>query len=151
MNKNEIYNEILKMAKDLFIENIYPTTNMANASALLFNSLKNINWAGFYLLDNNELILGPFQGKIACTKIKIGKGVCGTSARLRETIIVPNVHEFPGHIACDSSSNSEIVVPIIKNEILIGVLDIDSFEFNNFDEIDKTNLENFINILLNHI
>ncbi|MBV8097828.1 MAG: GAF domain-containing protein, partial [Verrucomicrobia bacterium] len=112
--------------------------NLANAAALLFWSLLAVNWAGFYLLKEQGLVLGPFQGKIACVRIKLGQGVCGTAAEQRQTLVVPNVHEFSGHIACDSASNSEIVVPIIKNDALIGVLDIDSPEFARFDDNDKT-------------
>ena len=113
--------------------------------------LDDINWAGFYLYKNNELVLGPFQGKPACTHIELGKGVCGSAALSRETQVIKNVHEFPGHIACDSQSNSEIVVPIIKNNILIGVLDIDSPLYSRFDEIDKKYLEEFVDILNEHI
>jgi GAF domain-containing protein len=121
--------------------------NLANAAALLFWSLPAVNWAGFYLLKERELVLGPFQGKIACIRIKLGQGVCGSAAEQRQTLVVPNVHEFPGHIACDSASNSEIVVPIVKNDALIGVLDIDSPEFARFDDNDKTGLEEFVRIL----
>ncbi len=125
--------------------------NLSNASALLWMLLEDINWAGFYLYKNNELILGPFQGKPACTHIETGKGVCGTAAETRETQLVKNVHEFPGHIACDSASESEIVVPIIKNDILIGVLDIDSPKLNRFDETDKKNLERFVSIIVRYV
>lgn len=118
-------------------------SNMANASALLFDTLEDINWAGFYLVKNNELILGPFQGKIACTKIPYGKGVCGTAFKERKTLVVKNVHEFSGHIACDSRSNSEIVVPIIKNNEVFAVLDIDSISLNRFTDLDKEGLEDF--------
>jgi L-methionine (R)-S-oxide reductase len=121
--------------------------NLANAAALLFWSLPAVNWAGFYLLKERELVLGPFQGKIACIRIKLGQGVCGSAAEQRQTLVVPNVHEFPGHIACDSASNSEIVVPILKNDALIGVLDIDSPEFARFDDNDKTGLQEFVQIL----
>ncbi|MBV8482398.1 MAG: GAF domain-containing protein [Verrucomicrobia bacterium] len=121
--------------------------NLANAAALLFWSLLAVNWAGFYLLKEQGLVLGPFQGKIACVRIKLGQGVCGTAAEQRQTLVVPNVHEFSGHIACDSASNSEIVVPIIKNDALIGVLDIDSPEFTRFDDNDKTGLQEFVQIL----
>ena len=121
--------------------------NLANSAALLFWSLPAVNWAGFYLLKEGELVLGPFQGKIACIRIKLGQGVCGSAAEQRQTLVVPNVHEFPGHIACDRASNSEIVVPIVKNDALIGVLDIDSPEFARFDDNDKTGLEEFVRIL----
>jgi L-methionine (R)-S-oxide reductase len=118
--------------------------NLCNVAALLYDNLEDINWAGFYLMKDGELVLGPFGGKAACTRIKIGKGVCGSAARDRRTYIVPNVHEFEGHIACDSASNSEIVVPIIKDDVLYGVLDIDSPKFNRFDDTDKIFLEKLV-------
>lgn len=121
--------------------------NLCNAAAHLFNNLEEINWAGFYLMRDGELVLGPFNGKPACTRIKIGNGVCGTTARDRRTYVVPNVHEFPGHIACDSASNSEIVVPIIVDDVLYGVLDIDSPVFERFNDVDKVYLEKFVDKL----
>nr|AWI66787.1 methionine-R-sulfoxidereductase [Piromyces sp.] len=120
---------------------------LSNASALIYDSLDNLNWAGFYLMNKGSLLLGPFQGKVACIRIALGKGVCGTSAQNDETLVVPNVHEFPGHIACDSASNSEIVVPIHKDGKVIGVLDIDSPNLNRFSEEDKKGLENFVRVL----
>ena len=121
------------------------TTNnisiLANVSALLFHELSDVSWVGFYLCANNHLELGPFQGKVACTVIPFGKGVCGTSIERNETILVPNVHEFPGHIACDSASNSEIVVPIFLNNEVVAVLDLDSTSLNRFTEEDKIGLE----------
>lgn len=150
MNKEENYQSILQQLQAL-LENEHDTiANMSNASALLYHSLENINWAGFYLYKNNELILGPFQGKIACMHIPIGKGVCGNSAMKKEILRVDNVHTFPGHIACDAASNSEIVVPLVKENTLLGVLDIDSFEFSQFDCIDELYLQKFVNILLEH-
>lgn len=125
--------------------------NLSNSAALLWMMMEDINWAGFYLYKKGELVLGPFQGKVACTHIKIGKGVCGTAAEQRKTQLVKNVHEFPGHIACDSASNSEIVIPIIKNDRLIGVLDIDSPKLSRFDEKDKKYLDKFVNILEEYI
>jgi L-methionine (R)-S-oxide reductase len=125
--------------------------NLSNASALLYNNLDNINWLGFYLFKNGELVLGPFQGKTACTRIKLGKGVCGTSAQKRETLLVSDVHEFEGHIACDSASRSEIVVPIIANNDLAAVLDVDSPVEDRFDDIDKLYLEKFIDKLNKYI
>lgn len=113
----------------------------ANLSALLYERLADVNFAGFYRYENDELILGPFQGKVACVHIQMGKGVCGTAAARRETIVVPNVHEFAGHIACDSASNSEIVVPVYRHGQLWGVLDIDSPKLSNFDEVDAQHLE----------
>lgn len=118
--------------------------NLSNTSALLWLLLDDINWVGFYLYKNDELVLGPFQGKPACTHIEIGKGVCGTAAKEMKTQVVKNVHEFPGHIACDCASNSEIVVPIIQDGELKGVLDIDSPILSRFDEEDKEYFEKFI-------
>lgn len=124
---------------------------LSNASALINQNLDDLNWAGFYLIDNDSLLLGPFQGKVACIRIKLGRGVCGTAVHNDETIVVPNVHEFPGHIACDSASNSEIVVPIHKNGKIVGVLDIDSPRLNRFSQTDKEGLELFVRTLENVI
>ena len=146
--KNSLYGEIHQNLKAVLTGETDPIANLANAAALLFWSLPAINWAGFYLLKEQELVLGPFQGKIACVRIKLGQGVCGNAAEQRQTLLIPNVHEFPGHIACDSASNSEIVVPIVKNDALIGVLDIDSPEFARFDDNDKTELQKFVQILV---
>lgn len=121
--------------------------NLANASALLWQELDRINWAGFYLAEGGLLVLGPFQGKPACIEIPFGRGVCGTAAERKETVVVPNVHEFPGHIACDSASESEIVIPIMIEDRLFGVLDIDSPELGRFTERDKEGLETFAAIL----
>lgn len=120
--------------------------NLANASALLGQFLQQINWVGFYLYreEKNELVLGPFQGLPACVRIPLGRGVCGTAAERRETVVVPNVHEFPGHIACDAASQSEIVVPMVKDGKILGVLDIDSPILERFNEIDKKYLETFV-------
>ncbi len=120
---------------------------LSNASALINMHMDEINWVGFYLLNNNELILGPFQGKPACTNIPLNKGVCGACATSEKTIIVDNVHEFKGHIACDSASNSEICIPIFKNTKFYGLLDIDSPIFNRFNENDKQGLEKTVNII----
>jgi L-methionine (R)-S-oxide reductase len=122
--------------------------NTANFSALLFHTMPEVNWAGFYLYKSGELVLGPFQGKPACVRIKMGKGVCGTAAEKMKTHIVDNVNDFSGHIACDSASNSEIVVPLIKNGILIGVLDVDSPLLARFDDDDKAGLENLVEVFL---
>jgi GAF domain-containing protein len=122
--------------------------NAANFSSLLYHSLPNLNWAGFYLLKEGELVLGPFQGKPACVRIAMGKGVCGTAAEQRQTILVENVHEFPGHIACDSESNSEIVVPLIQDEQLIGVLDLDSPLFGRFDDEDARGLNELVSLFV---
>ena len=121
--------------------------NLANASALLWEAMDNLNWAGFYLMEEGRLVLGPFQGKVACVEIEVGKGVCGTAVAERKTQLVPDVHAFAGHIACDSASNSEIVVPLFKNGEVVGVLDIDSPLFARFDENDREGLENFSRII----
>ena len=120
---------------------------LSNASALLNENLDDINWAGFYLMDKGSLLLGPFQGKVACIRIQVGKGVCGTAVAEDKTQLVANVHEFPGHIACDSTSNSEIVVPIHSNGSIVGVLDIDSPSLSRFTEEDKAGLEDFVRTL----
>jgi len=124
-----------------------PIPNLANASALLWQGLRNINWAGFYLMDDDRLVLGPFQGKPACIYIPVGKGVCGTAVEQGHTLRVDNVHEFPGHIACDTASNSEIVIPIRDGERIVGVLDIDSPVPARFDSEDQEGLEGIVRIL----
>jgi L-methionine (R)-S-oxide reductase len=146
-DKSSLYLEIHQTLRTVLTGETDFIANLANSAALLFWSLPAINWAGFYLLKEGELVLGPFQGKIACIRIRLGQGVCGTAAEKRQTLVVPNVHDFPGHIACDSASNSEVVVPIIKGDLLVGVLDIDSPEFARFDERDKAELEKFVQIL----
>ena len=123
--------------------------NAANLSSLLYHALPDLNWVGFYLLKEGQLVLGPFQGKPACVRIAMGNGVCGTAAQQRQTILVDNVHEFPGHIACDSESNSEIVVPLVKDHLLIGVLDLDSPLFSRFDEADAQGLNEVAEIFIN--
>lgn len=122
--------------------------NMANMSALLFGALKEINWAGFYLYKESLLVLGPFQGKPACIRIPMGRGVCGMAAKTQQTQLVPNVHAFPGHIACDGASQSEIVIPLVKDGRLLGVMDIDSPRLNRFDEADKQGLEAMAHVLV---
>jgi len=146
-NKEECYQLVIEQLKALLTDERELIPNLANASSLLAMALKDINWAGFYLMKNNELLLGPFQGKPACVHIPVGKGVCGTAAACAKTQVVPDVHKFAGHIACDSASNSEIVVPIIVNGEVKGVLDIDSPLFDRFDNIDKEYLEEFVHIL----
>lgn len=135
-----MYELLLKQIEAVIDKDIPLVSNLANISALLY-TMEDINWAGFYLLDKDRLVLGPFQGEVACTIIPMGKGVCGTAAEKRETIIVDNVHEFKGHIACSSKSKSEIVVPIIKNNELIGVIDIDSPIYSRFSSSEKKFLE----------
>lgn len=122
--------------------------NLSQMSALLMQTLPDLNWAGFYLLKDGGLVLGPFQGKVACVRIALGKGVCGTAATQRSTVVVPNVHDFPGHIACDSASNSEVVVPLIVGEHLLGVLDLDSPMLGRFDAEDARGLEQAVAVLL---
>ncbi len=122
--------------------------NMANMAALLFHQLPDLNWAGFYLMKGGELVLGPFQGKPACIRIPLGRGVCGTAAATRETQVVADVHAFPGHIACDADSRSEIVVPLIRDGMIIGVLDLDSPKPGRFDEDDRAGLESAAGLLL---
>ena len=125
----------------------YEIANLANISAALWQALENINWVGFYLMNGGKLVLGPFQGKPACIEIPLGRGVCGTAAQKRETVLVEDVHQFPGHIACDSASNSEIVVPIFKNGAVYGVLDIDSPYLARFTREDQRGLEEIVKIL----
>lgn len=125
--------------------------NLANAASLLYNSLPDLNWAGFYLMEDGQLVLGPFMGKPACIEIAVGRGVCGTAVKENKTQLVYNVHEFPGHIACDSASNSEIVVPLRKNGVIIGVLDIDSPSIGRFTESDRIGLEAFAAIVEGNI
>ena len=124
-----------------------PISALANAAALIWDALTDINWAGFYLLKENMLHLGPFQGKTACTLIPVGRGVCGAAAAAREIQLVPDVHQFPGHIACDSASNSEIVLPLIKDGRLLGVMDIDSPRFARFDRVDANGLNRICDVL----
>jgi GAF domain-containing protein len=124
--------------------------NASNFVALIYDSISDLNWVGFYMLTGDELILGPFQGKPACIRIELGKGVCGTSALERRAIIVDNVHEFPGHIACDAASNSEIVIPMIFEGIIYGVLDIDSPKFSRFTQTDLSLLSKLLEILLSN-
>ena len=147
-SKVELYARLVAQSRSLLESERDLIANAANLSALLFHSLPDLNWAGFYFLKDGELVLGPFQGQPACVRIKMGQGVCGAAAGRRETIMVPNVHEFPGHIACDSASNSEIVVPIIKHDRLLGVLDLDSPVLGRFDNEDAAGLEKLIQILL---
>lgn len=125
--------------------------NLSNASALLNQFLSNVNWVGFYIIKEGELVLGPFQGLPACVRIPIGRGVCGTAVAQKETLVIEDVHAFPGHIACDAASQSEIVIPLILNNTVIGVLDIDSPIKNRFTREDKVGLEQFVQTLLPHI
>jgi L-methionine (R)-S-oxide reductase len=144
----EFYQELEGQARALLHGETDLIANAANLAALLYHSLPDLHWAGFYFLKGEELVLGPFQGKPACVRIEMGKGVCGTAAVRRETVIVPNVHEFPGHIACDSASNSEIVLPLIMEGRVIGVLDLDSPKFSRFDEGDASCLERLAKVFV---
>ena len=141
------YTALCAMLRSLTEGVPHKIANLANASALLWEFLPDLNWAGFYLLEGDVLVLGPFQGKTACIEIPLGKGVCGTAALHNAVQRVANVHDFPGHIACDSASNSEIVLPIRKNGEVVGVLDIDSPLFDRFSETDESGLCAFVNIL----
>jgi GAF domain-containing protein len=147
----EKYKLLVKQLRYLLSEKDNVLSNLSNLTAALKDTFEKISWVGFYLFDGNKLYLGPFQGKVACTRIEIGKGVCGTSAKEQKTIIVRDVDDFPGHIACDSSSKSEIVIPIIKNKKLYGVLDIDSYQYNAFNDTDKIFLEEICNFLCTEI
>ncbi len=146
-SNEQVYIDVIQQAKVLLDKDEHIITNLANLSALLKQSFKKISWVGFYLNNGSQLILGPFQGKVACTSILPGKGVCGTAALKQETVIVQDVHKFPGHIACDGNSNSEIVVPLIKSGKLLGVLDLDSYHLNAFNEEDKNYLEELVEFL----
>jgi L-methionine (R)-S-oxide reductase len=135
------YTELLEQLGAMIAGEPDAVANLANASALLFHGLSGLNWAGFYLLKGGELVLGPFQGKPACIRIKLGKGVCGTAAAQAASVLVPDVHEFPGHIACDSASRSELVVPMVKDGRVVGVLDLDSPLLGRFTEEDRKGCE----------
>ncbi|MFC3883248.1 GAF domain-containing protein [Bacillus songklensis] len=147
-SKEKNYELVIKQLQALLEGEPNQIANLANASALLNQFLTDINWVGFYLAEENGLVLGPFQGLPACVRIPYGKGVCGTSAQNRLTERVADVHQFPGHIACDAASQSEIVVPLLKDGLLIGVLDIDSPIKNRFDEVDQQYLEKFVETLV---
>lgn len=148
ISKAATYEHLSVQLRSLFADERDFIANAANFSSLLYHTLPDVNWVGFYLLRDNELVLGPFHGQPACVRIAMGKGVCGTAAELRQTVVVENVHEFPGHIACDSASNSEIVVPLIREGQLIGVLDLDSPSLTRFDDEDARGLNELANIFL---
>ncbi|AEA18335.1 MULTISPECIES: GAF domain-containing protein [Bacillus] len=145
------YETVIKQLDALLTGESNVVANLSNASALLNQFLDRVNWVGFYVTEGNQLVLGPFQGMPACVRIPFGRGVCGVAAETKTTQLVADVHQFPGHIACDSASNSEIVVPIVKEGAVIGVLDIDSPEKNRFDELDQRYLEKFVETLLKHM
>jgi GAF domain-containing protein len=145
--KPELYRELAAQLHSLIEHEPDRVANLASAAALLFHSLGNLNWCGFYLLHDNELVVGPFQGRPACVRISLGRGVCGAAAAQRKTLRVPDVADFPGHIACDPASRSEIVVPLLRKDSLLGVLDLDSPQLDRFDAEDARGLEAFVAIL----
>ncbi|GHE90762.1 GAF domain-containing protein [Thalassotalea profundi] len=151
MNKSEFYQQLIAQAEVLIAGEKDIIANMANLSALLFESLEHVNWAGFYRIIDQELVLGPFQGKVACIRIPIGKGVCGTAVSEVKTQRIADVHQFIGHIACDAMSNSEIVIPVKYQDKVIAVLDIDSVVFSRFDEEDQQGLETLVHCLEQNI
>lgn len=149
--KTEMYDQLAAQLSSLLDGERDLIANAANTSALIFYGLPDLNWVGFYFMSNDDLLLGPFQGRPACVRIALGQGVCGTAAANRAITIVPNVHEFPGHIACDTASNSEIVLPLMQGESLIGVLDLDSPLVGRFDDDDGKGLEALVRILLSSV
>ena len=148
--KTEMYASLVLQLRSLLKGEYDFIANTANFSALVYNALPDVNWAGFYLLHDDVLVLGPFQGKPACVRIPMGKGVCGYAAKQNQTVIVPNVHEFPGHIACDSASNSEIVIPLFDGERVVGVFDVDSPTLKRFDDQDAEGLNELVTVLVAH-
>lgn len=150
-SKSELYAQLAAQLRSLLAGERDFIANAANFAALLFQVLPDLNWAGFYFLKAGELVLGPFQGQPACVRIALGKGVCGTAAERRETVLVDNVHDFPGHIACDSASNSEMVVPLVKDGLLIGVLDLDSPLFGRFDDEDAQGLNELAAVFIDSV
>lgn len=148
VSKTELYTNLQLQLRSLLEGEHDFIANAANFSSLLYHSLPDLNWAGLYLHKGGELVLGPFQGRPACVRIAIGKGVCGTAAQQLQTILIDNVHEFPGHIACDNASNSEIVVPLIAHDELLGVLDLDSPSFARFDDEDARGLNELAEIFI---
>ena len=150
-SKPELYDQLAAQLSSLLAGERDLVANAANFSSFIFYALPDLNWAGFYFAKDGELVLGPFQGQPACVRIKIGQGVCGAGAAKCDTVIVANVHEFPGHIACDSASNSEIVVPLMKDGRMIGVLDLDSPKLSRFDREDAAGLEQLVKILLSSV
>ncbi len=149
--KEDKYILLLVQLKSLLSKEDNLISNLANASAAIKQTFDKVSWVGFYIFNGEKLYLGPFQGKVACTSIEVGKGVCGSAAKEKKTFIVPDVNKFPGHIFCDADSKSEIVIPVIKRQELVAVLDLDSDSFNSFDEIDGKYLENFCNFISSEI
>lgn len=151
MSDEEKYSNMLLMLEGLVNGEEWTITKLSNAAALINAVVDRINWCGFYLMKNDELVLGPFQGMPACTNIKIGKGVCGTAVKERKTMRIENINCFEGHIACDAASNSELVIPIIKDDKVYGVLDLDSAEIGRFSELEQKYLEKCINLLVKNV
>lgn len=149
--KPALYRDLLQELEALLAGEPDPTANAANAAAAIYHSLPALNWAGFYFLRDHELVLGPFQGRPACVRIPLGKGVCGSAAERRETILVPDVEAFPGHIACDTASRSELVVPLLRDGLLLGVLDLDSPELARFDADDQAGCEALAKVIVRHL
>jgi GAF domain-containing protein len=149
--KTELYNDLAGQIGGLLAGESDVIANLANAAAAIYHALPDLNWAGFYLSRGSELVLGPFQGKPACVRIPIGKGVCGAAAERRQPVLVPDVLEFPGHIACDAVSRSELVVPLISGDTLIGVLDLDSPRLARFDALDQAGCEALVAVILRHL
>jgi L-methionine (R)-S-oxide reductase len=147
-SKGAVYDSLRDSLRELIADQTDFLANISNFAALLFGGLPNLNWAGFYLLRGSDLVLGPFQGKPACSCIAMGDGVCGTAALQRAAVLVPNVHAFPGHIVCDEASQSEMVVPVFKDGRLIGVLDLDSPQLGRFDDIDRDRIEALLRMLM---
>jgi L-methionine (R)-S-oxide reductase len=150
-SKSEIYQQLADQARALLHGEQDRTANAANLSSLVFHALPELNWVGFYFYDGKELVVGPFQGMPACVRIAIGKGVCGTAAATKHTQRIADVDQFPGHIPCDSASRSELVVPLFKNEQLIGVFDLDSPILDRFDAVDQSGLEAIAQIFLDNV
>lgn len=148
MDKASLYRGLNAQLSELFVTETDGLANAANMCAVLYHGLPDLNWVGFYFLKGEELVLGPFQGQVACVRIALGRGVCGTAAQRREIIVVPDVHSFPGHIACDTASRSEIVLPLLRNGSVLGVLDVDSPQLARFDVEDRTGLASGCRLLL---
>jgi L-methionine (R)-S-oxide reductase len=147
-SKRDFYASLAQQLTGLLHGEPDATANAANMSALIYELMPDLNWAGFYFMRGPELVLGPFQGKVACVRIPVGRGVCGTAVERKASMVVPDVHTFPGHIACDSASRSELVVPLIRNGAVLGVLDLDSPSPNRFDEDDREGCEALVQVYL---
>jgi len=149
--KTALYEDLARELDALLADEPDPVANAANAAAAIYHTLPELNWAGFYWLRGDELVLGPFQGRPACVRIAVGKGVCGTAAAQRRSVVVPDVDAFPGHIACDTASRSELVVPLLAGDTLLGVLDLDSPSVARFDETDSAGCERLAQVIVRHL